>query len=155
MRHLIKIFATVHLDHLFLVLHFFKISIYKIAFKKLHARNDIYEVTGGSQLLLQNERLLNETFATSRRPIAAKFRMRLLSSLMKMYRNNELPVHGSFCESFKKSRYFSLVFYEKLKTKFQEASTRVAQSNLWTSLFPAGLYAGLLLFSAHMGKENI
>ena len=49
------------------------------------------------------ERRLNETCKTLRRKIAAKFRMHLIGSLIKLNRISEGLMHGRFFENFIKS----------------------------------------------------
>ena len=56
-----------------------------------------------SQLLSKLERRLYETYKTSRHGIAAKFKMRLLGSLINLNCISEVLMRGRFLENFIKS----------------------------------------------------
>ena len=73
----------------------------------------------GSQLLSKFEWRLHETCKTLRRRIAAKFRMRLIGSLIKINRISEVLMHVRFFENFTKSWKISLISYKTCK-KFKQ-----------------------------------
>ena len=60
------------------------------------------------------ERRFNETYKTLRRRIAAKFRMHLIVSLIKLNLISEVLMHGRLFEKFIKSGKISLVTYKNM-----------------------------------------
>ena len=72
------------------------------------------------------EQCLNETYKILRHRIAAKFRMHLIGSLIKLNRISEVLMHTRFFEKLIKSWKNSLVTYNKTGTS-QVGATSKAQ----------------------------